>query len=36
MIFFVAPNQECLGIIVVNATASWPVAASIGSLKISI
>lgn len=33
MIFFVAPDQECFGVVVVNATASWPETASVGSLE---
>lgn len=33
VIFFVHPDQECLVIIVVNTTSSWPVAACVRSLK---
>lgn len=33
MIFFIAPDQEGLGIIVVDTTSSWPEAASVGSLQ---
>jgi hypothetical protein len=33
MIFLIAPDQEGLGVIVVDTTAGWPVTASVGSLQ---
>lgn len=36
VIFLVAPNQEGLGVVVVDATSGGPVAAGVGSLKFKI
>lgn len=33
MIFLVAPDQEGLGIVMVDTTASWPVTAGVGRLQ---
>lgn len=33
VIFLIAPDQEGLGVIVVDSTAAWPVSASVGSLQ---
>lgn len=33
MVLFVAPDQEGLGIVVVDTTSRWPVTASVGGLQ---
>lgn len=33
MIFLIAPDQEGLGIVVVDTTSRWPVTASVGGLQ---